>query len=72
MRSQLLKRCSPIFEALEFMAVGPQQPYGLCRDMMGVWKPLGNPAVGGDENDRAFCFFSQPTFVVRSTATEAE
>lgn len=33
-------------------------------DMMGDWKPLGNPAAGGDAMDRAFCFFSQPTFVV--------
>jgi len=33
-------------------------------DVMGEWKPLGNPAMGGDGMDRAFCFFSQPTFVV--------
>lgn len=36
----------------------------LCRDVMGEWKSLGNPAAGGDAMDRAYTFFSQPAFVV--------
>jgi hypothetical protein len=34
------------------------------RDMMGEWKSLGSPCIGGTEMERAFTFFSQDTFVL--------
>ena len=34
------------------------------RSVMGEWRSLGNPSSGGTEMDRAYSFFSQPTFVV--------
>eukprot|EP00884_Botryococcus_braunii_P022465 jgi/Botrbrau1/8902/Bobra.0148s0018.2 len=33
-------------------------------EMMGEWKSLGSPCIGGTEMERAFTFFSQDTFVL--------
>lgn len=35
-----------------------------AESMMGSWETLGDPCVGGDEEFRAFTFFSQGSFVL--------
>jgi hypothetical protein len=34
------------------------------RDVMGEWKSLGSPCIGGTEMERTFTFFSQGTFIL--------